>query len=386
MGTHYQHHETKQEVPSYNTNLNGMITTTTTDAKTNAQEHQHQQQHSSEPQKKQSDAEIMIEAINALCRNASYSCLGAVATFEEPLKLPPSAVDDRCDDDMDVEVMISSDDKSNGGGMGWSHCDREKGGFMKKRKKKSNLVRDPVYSKMSNDLDVSVESSKDWMDVNAPITSNTRSSSAPSLLNAGAASSINDSFDENRHVNDASRRNVNLSGFGDVMWHEDDNNGAVHSGSICGKMPRRSSLSTSKLIFTNLFVIYYVKNAYSFLYILFLDDLIEMKNNLQKRQRRRVSLARAVSVVPIPSRTEYPDAVRSAIWSSPVEMYQNAARNSIEFAAEGWNWRTVYDDDTMCLNSENGELVHPIHYYLNNLDGVDAYSPPAVDNSCATKA
>mmetsp|Transcript_15206 Transcript_15206/g.19842 ORF Transcript_15206/g.19842 Transcript_15206/m.19842 type:complete len:360 (+) Transcript_15206:559-1638(+) len=359
MGTHYQHHETKQEVPSYNTNLNGMITTTTTDAKTNAQEQQHQQQHSSEQQKKQSDAEIMIEAINALCRNASYSCLGAVATFEEPLKLPPSAVDDRCDDDMDVEVMISSDDKSNGGG-GWSRCDREKGGFMKKRKKKSNLVRDPVYSKKSNDLDVSVESSKDWMDVGAPITSNSRSSSAPSLLNAGTASSIDDSFDENRHLNDASRRNVNLTGFGDVMWHEDNNNGAMQSGSICGKMPRRSSLST--------------------------NDLIEMKNNLQKRQRRRVSLVRAVSVVPIPSRTEYPDAVRSAIWSSPVEMYQNAARNSIEFAAEGWNWRTVYDDDTMCLNSENGELVHPIHYYLNNLDGVDAYSPPAVDNSCATKA
>lgn len=356
MGTHYQHHETKQEVPSYNTNLNGMITTT--GSKTNAQEQQ-QQQHSSAQQKKLSDAEIMIEAINALCRNASYSCLGAVATFEEPLKLPTSAVDDSCDDDMDVEVMISSDDNSNGG-SGWSHCDREKGGFMKKRKKKSNLVRDPVYSKKSHDLDVAVERSKDWMDVGALITSDTRSSSAPSLINAGTESFINDAFDEDRHVNDARRRNVNLTGFEDVMWHEDDNNGAMQSGSICGKMPRRSSLSTS--------------------------DLIEMKNNLQRRQRRRVSLARAVSVVPIPSRTEYPDAVRSAIWSSPVEMYQNAARNSIEFAAEGWNWRTVYDDDTMCLNSENGELVHPIHYYLNNLNGIDAYSPLAVDNSCTTKA
>ncbi|KAL7465210.1 hypothetical protein ACHAXS_005540 [Conticribra weissflogii] len=80
-----------------------------------------------------------------------------------------------------------------------------------------------------------------------------------------------------------------------------------------------------------------------------------------KIPKRRVTLRDDVAVIPIPMRTEYPDAIRARIWSSAVELYENAARNSIEFAAEGWNWRTVTDDEYM-VQSASGERIHPIHF------------------------
>jgi hypothetical protein len=59
-------------------------------------------------------------------------------------------------------------------------------------------------------------------------------------------------------------------------------------------------------------------------------------------------------------RTEYSNLVKERLWSSANDLYQNAVRNSIEFAAEGWNWRTVADDDQM-IQSPSGERIHPIH-------------------------
>lgn len=78
------------------------------------------------------------------------------------------------------------------------------------------------------------------------------------------------------------------------------------------------------------------------------------------KSKRRVSLHSDVAVVPIPSRTDYPSLVRERIWSSATELYQNAARNSLEFASEGWNWRNVAEDEKMIV-SPSGERIHPIH-------------------------
>ncbi|KAL7543975.1 hypothetical protein ACHAXR_013470 [Thalassiosira sp. AJA248-18] len=79
------------------------------------------------------------------------------------------------------------------------------------------------------------------------------------------------------------------------------------------------------------------------------------------RSKRRVSLHNDVAVVPIPMRTEYSNLVRGRIWSSANELYQNAARNTIEFAAEGFDWRNVANDEQM-VRSPSGEHIHPIHY------------------------
>ncbi|KAL7515544.1 hypothetical protein ACHAXN_013427 [Cyclotella atomus] len=93
-------------------------------------------------------------------------------------------------------------------------------------------------------------------------------------------------------------------------------------------------------------------------------------NSLSKKpkSKRRVSLHNDVAVVPIPSRTDYPSLVKARIWSSATELYQNAARNSIEFASEGWNWRNVTEDEKMIL-SPSGERIHPIHLMHSRSQG-----------------
>jgi len=83
------------------------------------------------------------------------------------------------------------------------------------------------------------------------------------------------------------------------------------------------------------------------------------------RGERRITFDNNVAVVPIPKRDEYSGRVATRIWSSAIEINENAARNSVEFAAEGWNWRTVTEDDNMYICSVTGELIHPVHFGNN---------------------
>ena len=88
-------------------------------------------------------------------------------------------------------------------------------------------------------------------------------------------------------------------------------------------------------------------------------DALPVETEVKKP--RKISFQDEVEVMPIPTRFEYSDRIKSRIWSNRHELQENAERNALEFAAEGWNWRSVTEDEGMFICSVSGELVHPIH-------------------------
>ena len=84
----------------------------------------------------------------------------------------------------------------------------------------------------------------------------------------------------------------------------------------------------------------------------------EMK---RAKTRKYCTFNEFVDVISIPTRNEYSQRVKARLWSTAVEIHLNATRNTIEFAADGWDWRSVTEDDQMLRCEETGELIHPIH-------------------------
>lgn len=103
------------------------------------------------------------------------------------------------------------------------------------------------------------------------------------------------------------------------------------------------------------------------------------------KKKRHCEFNETVKVVPIPMRTEYSSYVRQRLWSNSMEIQQNAARNTLEFASEGWNWRSVILDESMYICDKTGELIHPIHYEPYSLVvALDDNNHDSSATSCAT--
>lgn len=70
-----------------------------------------------------------------------------------------------------------------------------------------------------------------------------------------------------------------------------------------------------------------------------------LKMNGPPNRQTRIAFVESVDVMSIPTRYEYSDRIKSRIWSNRHELQENAERNALEFASEGWNWRNVTEDD-----------------------------------------
>lgn len=80
-----------------------------------------------------------------------------------------------------------------------------------------------------------------------------------------------------------------------------------------------------------------------------------------RKSKSAITFDDSVRVLPIPHHEAYSDRLRSRMWSDRYELMSNVRRNTIEFAAEGWDWRNVFEDEMLHLCPETGELVHPVH-------------------------
>ena len=91
------------------------------------------------------------------------------------------------------------------------------------------------------------------------------------------------------------------------------------------------------------------------------SDESSISTSSTTKRRPILTFHEEVTIVPIPKREEYSNRIRDRLWVNAQELQSQAARNTMEFAAEGWDWRNVAEDEQMYVCAVTGEKVHPVH-------------------------
>lgn len=77
--------------------------------------------------------------------------------------------------------------------------------------------------------------------------------------------------------------------------------------------------------------------------------------------RNSVRFHSKVLVMRIPHRNQYPKPMKQNLWCSLSEIARSAQRNTIEFSAEGWDWRSAVEEESMYIHPKTGQYIHPVH-------------------------
>jgi len=76
-----------------------------------------------------------------------------------------------------------------------------------------------------------------------------------------------------------------------------------------------------------------------------------------------VKFASHVSVVEIPNRRCYTPTTSDRMWNNRKQLRRMAARNTVEYAYERFDWRHALEEDRFVrVGGAEGELVHPAHF------------------------
>jgi len=71
-----------------------------------------------------------------------------------------------------------------------------------------------------------------------------------------------------------------------------------------------------------------------------------------------------VAVLQIPTRQEYSQRIKQHLWYTASQLQVMQQRNTIEFAADGFNVDQVCEEDEHYRSKTTGELIHPIHFEI----------------------
>ena len=83
--------------------------------------------------------------------------------------------------------------------------------------------------------------------------------------------------------------------------------------------------------------------------------------------RRRLSFDEEVAIVTIPRREQYSNRMQEQLWHNKEDLEASIRRNTVEYAADGWIWQQVREEDDHLFVAggngvrDDGEYIHPVH-------------------------